>query len=130
MSARAAVHRVAGMDLWMKTFLKWLILTPLVLALAVFALLNRQSVPVVLDPFGTDIPGLRFEAPLFFVMLLCGAIGVIVGGLVTWFSQGRHRRNARAARAEVGRLLTENERLRAQAPGSAPALAPPARNAA
>ena len=114
----------------MKTLLKWLIITPIALAIMIFALLNRQSVPVVLDPFGTDIPGLRFEAPLFFVMLLCGAIGVVAGSLVTWLGQGKHRRSARAARADAARLLAENERLRNRQSADAPALAPPDRHAA
>lgn len=114
----------------MKTFFKWLIFLPVALMLALFALLNRQSVPVVLDPFGNDFPGLRFEAPLFFVMLACGALGVVAGGLVTWFGQGKHRRAARAARAEAARIASENARLRAQAATTAPALAPPSRNAA
>lgn len=114
----------------MRTFLKWLILLPVGLALGVFALLNRTSVPVVLDPFGNDIPGLRFEAPLFFVMLACGALGVVAGSVFTWFGQGKHRRAARAARADASRLLEANERLRAQSSGGAPALPAPMRSAA
>ncbi len=115
----------------MKTFLKWLILTPVALALCLFALFNRQNVPVVLDPFGSDVPGMRFEAPLFFVMLACGAIGVVAGGLATWLGQGKHRRAARVARAEASRLQAENDRLRERlAASSSPALPAPSRNAA
>ena len=88
----------------MKTFFKWLVLTPIAVAIVVFAIMNRQNVPVVLDPFGNDVPGLNFQAPLFFVMFLCGALGVVAGSLVTWLGQGKHRRAAREARAEVARL--------------------------
>jgi uncharacterized integral membrane protein len=114
----------------MKTFFKWLLLSPIIVAIALFALLNRQNVPVVIDPFGTDVPGMRFEAPLFFVMFLCGAIGVVVGSIVTWLGQGKHRREARSAKSEAARLLNENERLRALGQSSISALPPPSRNAA
>ena len=115
----------------MKTFLKWLVFAPVALALAVFALFNRQNVPVVLDPFGTDVSGLRFEAPLFFVMLVCAALGLLAGGFIVWLSQGKHRRAARSARADVAQLNQEVDRLRAQAAANAnPALPAPIRNAA
>jgi hypothetical protein len=99
----------------MTTLLKWLVLTPLAFALALLAFLNRQAVPVILDPTGA-IPWLRFETPLFAVMLVCGALGVVAGGLATWFSQGRHRRAARVARSEASRLADEMRRTREQAP--------------
>ncbi len=102
----------------MKTFLKWLIITPIALAIIAFAIMNRQNVPVVLDPFGSDIPGLSFQAPLFFVMFLCGALGVLAGSFVTWIGQGKHRRDARDARAEA-------TRLRAMAPPSNVLALPP-----
>ncbi len=114
----------------MKTFFKWLLAVPVAIVLGLFALFNRQSVPVVLDPFGTDIGGLRFEAPLFFVMLVCLALGLIVGGFIVWLGQGKHRRAARAARAETLRVAAENESLRAHVAAVLPALAPPVRNAA
>ena len=88
----------------MKTLLKWLIITPIALAIIAFSIINRQSVPVILDPFGTDIPGLRFNPPLFIVMFACGGLGVLAGGVMTWIGQGKHRRAAREARAEVARL--------------------------
>ena len=106
----------------MKTLLKWLILTPIAVLIVTFAIVNRQVVPVVLDPFGSDIPGLRFEAPLFFVMFACGMAGVVAGGIATWFAQGRHRRALRDARADVAHLRAEADRMRnvtlLPAPGS------------
>jgi uncharacterized integral membrane protein len=110
----------------MKKLITWLVLTPLALALAVFAFLNRQMVPVALDPTGGDIAWLRFQAPLYVLMLASGAVGVVAGGLVTWFGQGRHRRQARAAKSEATRLGAEMERLR----NAPPALASPSRGAA
>ncbi len=91
----------------MKTFLKWLLITPPVLLFLAFAILNRQSVTVTLDPFGNDIPGLQFTAPLFIVIIVSGAVGALLGSAITWFGQGRHRRSLKEARSE-------NERLRAR----------------
>jgi uncharacterized integral membrane protein len=96
----------------MKTFLKWLILTPVAILIVTFAIMNRQIVPVVIDPFGSDIPGLRFEAPLFFVMFACGMAGVVAGGVATWFAQGRHRRALRDSRADLSQMRAEAERVR------------------
>ena len=96
----------------MKTILKWLILTPIAVLIVTFAIVNRQVVPVVFDPFGSDIAGLRFEAPLFFVMFACGMVGVVAGGVATWFAQGRHRRALRDARADVAHLRAEADRMR------------------
>jgi uncharacterized integral membrane protein len=96
----------------MKTFLKWLILTPIAVLIVTFAIANRQVVPVVLDPFGSDMPGLRIQAPLFFVMFACGMVGVLAGGVATWFAQGRHRRALREARADMDHLRAEADRMR------------------
>ena len=96
----------------MQTLLKWLILTPVAVLIVTFAIVNRQVVPVVLDPLGLDMPGLRFETPLFFVMFACAMVGVVAGGVATWFAQGRHRRALRDARADVAHLRAEADRMR------------------
>ncbi len=88
----------------MKTFIKWLVLAPIGLAILAFSYMNRHFVTVVLDPFGNDIPGLSLEAPLFLVMFASAALGVLAGSAVTWFGQGKHRRAARDAKAEAARL--------------------------
>jgi uncharacterized integral membrane protein len=98
----------------MKTFLKWLVLVPIGLVLLAFAIANRDPVRVVLDPLPGDYSDLQITAPLFLVMFITGALGVVAGGLVTWLAQGRHRRAARHARADVARLRTETSSLRAQ----------------
>jgi uncharacterized integral membrane protein len=109
----------------MKTFLKWLILTPIALLIVTFAIVNRQVVPVVLDPFGSDAADLRIQAPLFFVMFACGMVGVVAGGLATWFAQGRHRRALRDAQADVAHLRAEADRMRNMALLPAPGTRAP-----
>ncbi len=96
----------------MKTFLKWLILSPIAVLIVAFAIVNRQAVPVVLDPFGIGAPDQLVQTPLFFVMFACVMLGVVAGGVATWFTQGRHRRALRDARADVEHLRAEADRMR------------------
>ena len=77
------------------------------------------------DPFGGNSPALAVTAPLFVVLGLAAMIGVVIGGIATWFGQARHRRAARQARAELERLRAENERLSAAAREKVTALAIP-----
>ncbi|MDB5649366.1 MAG: hypothetical protein JWL62_886 [Hyphomicrobiales bacterium] len=98
----------------MKTFLKWLILAPVGLLLLVFAIVNRHMVTVVFDPLSSDTPGFQIVAPLFVILFLTGMLGVLAGGVVTWLAQGRYRRAARHARADIERLRAEADGLRAQ----------------
>src|SRR4051812_40052358 len=95
----------------MASFLKWLLFLPIAAIIVIFAVVNRQSVGVVIDPFGSDIPGLRFEAPLFAVIFLSAAIGVVAGGVVTWIRQGHYRRSLREVRTEIASLRAERDRL-------------------
>ena len=74
--------------------------------------MNRHSVPVSFDPFGSDLPGLRFEVPLFIVMFACAMLGVIAGSAATWLRQGRHRRALRETRSDLAHLKEEAERAR------------------
>ena len=109
----------------MKTLLKWIVLAPLAAALLVFALVNRQDVTVAFDPFGGNSPALAVTLPLFVVLGLAAMIGVVIGGVATWFGQARHRRAARQARVELERLKAENQRLSAAAHEKVAALAIP-----
>lgn len=96
----------------MKTFLKWLLIAPIAVIIVTFAIVNRHSVPVSFDPFGSDLPGLRFEVPLFIVMFACAMLGVIAGSAATWLRQGRHRRALRETRSDLAHLKEEAERAR------------------
>jgi uncharacterized integral membrane protein len=99
----------------MRNFLKWLIIVPLGLIFLVFALANRQNVQVTLDPFyGGDDPSMMVVLPLFFVLLVAIAAGVILGGVATWLRQGRFRKALRETRGQLEVLRGENESLRAQ----------------
>ncbi|MCX7339179.1 MAG: LapA family protein [Hyphomicrobiales bacterium] len=105
-------------------FLKLLITLPVMLAIILFAVANRQSIRVSFDPFSTDPPRFFLDMPLFGLALAILALGVLIGGLAVWLSQGRHRKAERRLKREVTRLAGETAALRAVAPEAALATLP------
>lgn len=89
-----------------------LILVPLAIVLIAFAVANRQSVVVSLDPFDQAHPVQSLTVPLFALILALVIAGVIVGGIAAWLRQGKWRRAARLAQAEARELRAEVERLK------------------
>ncbi|MEO6395888.1 MAG: lipopolysaccharide assembly protein LapA domain-containing protein [Devosia sp.] len=96
----------------------WIVLVPLSLVLIVFALANRQLVVVNFNPFvpldAMTSPGIG--VPFFLVLFVVLLLGVLLGGVATWFTQGQHRRGERSYRRETERLSRELEAAR-RAPG-------------
>lgn len=90
----------------------WVVLVPLCLVMIVFALANTQPVQLYFNPLGprvsTDSPGV----PLFLVLFAVLLIGVLMGGIATWFAQAPHRRDERAYRRETERLNREVNAIR------------------
>lgn len=85
----------------------FLILLPLAAVLVALAVANRGPVLFTLDPFNPGSSLLSWNVPLFALLFLALIIGLVLGSLATWIAQGRHRRSAREAKAEAGRLLSE-----------------------
>lgn len=101
----------------MVRFLKFIVIAPLAILFLIFAFANRHFVTVSFDPFSSgDIPAFSIPAPLFAVIIGSIAIGVILGGIVTWFGQGKHRRAARELRAEAVRLRGDLQAAKAALP--------------
>ena len=80
--------------------IKTIVLIPLALALVVLAVANRQDVVLVLDPFGLYEPFTHLVMPLYMLLFIVAALGVLAGGLGAWWSQRAARERARAAIAE------------------------------
>ena len=96
----------------MKSFLKLLILLPLVAIVTIFAVANRTAVPVTVDPFGWfDWP--QVAVPLFLLLFGAAAVGVLIGGSAVWLAQGRHRKAARLNARMAARHKAELDRLTA-----------------
>ena len=98
----------------MRTFLKLLVLVPLALIAVAFAVANRQGVTVSFDPFASDVPAFALSGPLFVIIIVVVVTGVVIGGIATWFTQGRYRRAARTARREAQELQAEVAQLKAE----------------
>jgi uncharacterized integral membrane protein len=90
----------------MKALLKFIVVAPIAILLLAFAFANRHIVTVSFDPFAADdAPAFAaISAPLFLLLFLAAMIGVLAGGAATWLRQGKHRKAARANRAEAERL--------------------------
>jgi hypothetical protein len=96
----------------MKRLLKLLFLVPLALAAVAVAVANRHPVTIYLDPFAGPAPeGTQITVQLFIVISIAIMVGVIFGGVATYFEQGKYRRAARRARAEVISLRAKIARL-------------------
>lgn len=86
-----------------------LFLVPIAIVLIALSVANRQNVPLSLDVFNPGNPLLTFSAPMFVWLFGAIAIGIIVGGTATWFSQGKHRKRERALKRESDALRYEME---------------------
>jgi len=95
---------------WRKLVLV-LVVLPLGVALIALAVVNRKPVELVLDPFGGIEPGLSLEAPFFLFLLGAFAVGLIVGGIATWFGQGKWRRLAREETRQARDWRRQADRL-------------------
>jgi uncharacterized integral membrane protein len=72
-----------------------LVLIPLTVIFIAFAIANRHLVMISFDPFNSSDPSLAITLPLFIIIIAIAILGVIAGGVATWFRQGHWRRAAR-----------------------------------
>ena len=105
----------------MRKFLTALIVIPLGLILVAFAVANRHFVTVSIDPFMSDDPSLSVTLPLFLILILVAALGVLAGGCAVWFGQRHWRRAARRHEADARAARGELAGLRAEAAAAKPA---------
>lgn len=101
----------------------WIIvMIPLAIILIALSVANRNVVPFTIDPFTPGNPTLTISAPLFMYLFASLASGLIIGSVITWLAQGRHRANARRAAAEVAALRKEAQAREAAIRQNQPAL--------
>jgi len=109
----------------MHKFLTALVLIPLGLIFVVFAVANRHLVEVSFDPLDPSDPLGSVRLPLFVVIIGVAILGVIAGGVATWFRQRHWRRAARRHQAEAIEAQAQLASLRASI--ATPAQAEPRR---
>ena len=98
----------------MRKFLTALVVIPLGIFFVIFAVANRHLVTVSFDPFNSATPTVAVTLPLFVVIIAVAMLGVLAGGMATWFRQGRWRRSARQHEAEARQMRTQLADLRTQ----------------
>jgi uncharacterized integral membrane protein len=86
-----------------------LIVLPLAVVLIVFSVANRQVVQISLDPVATDAPWFAVNVPLFVALFAALILGVLIGGIATWFTQGAYRKEARQKKVEATKLARERD---------------------
>ena len=90
-------------------YLSWIVTLPLAIFVILFAISNREPVALTLWPLPFEV-----EMPLFLPVLAAMVAGLIAGGVIAWWSGGRHRRRARQQTSRVKILTAELETLRAR----------------
>jgi uncharacterized integral membrane protein len=91
----------------MRKFFTALVVIPLGIFFVIFAVANRHLVTVSFDPFNSVTPTVAVTLPLFVVIIAVAMLGVLAGGMATWFRQGRWRRSARQHEAEARQMRTQ-----------------------
>jgi uncharacterized integral membrane protein len=97
------------------SFVRIVFLGLLAFCLLVLALANRDLVTLRLLPEDlASYLGVRFDVtmPLFVVIFLAIALGLLIGFTWEWLREHKHRAEARAERARRERLETELARVR------------------
>lgn len=92
----------------MKFWLKLLLLLVIGIPVVAIALANKQMVQISADPFGDASKALSLSLPLFLIIFGALIVGMVIGGLLTWIGQGKHRRAARMARADAANLRAQS----------------------
>lgn len=93
-------------------FVKLVIFVPIAIVLIVLSVANRHPVTVALNPFRPEDNVIALTLPLFVLLFLVLMIGVVLGSMVTWFAQGRHRKRARDEAHEARKWREEADRQR------------------
>jgi uncharacterized integral membrane protein len=100
----------------MRKFFTALVVIPLGLIFIVFAVANRHLVTVSFDPFSSGDSAFNSPpVPLFVIIISSLILGVVAGGMATWFRQRHWRRAARRHEADARRARAETADLRAAA---------------
>jgi len=99
------------------SFLRGVIAAIAAIVIIGFAIANRESVTVGFDPLPFAV-----GVPLYAVVLVALALGIVIGGTVTWLRGHRWRRLARELGDRVTRLERERRRLEEKAGDGHPSL--------
>ena len=97
-------------------FLKGLVLLPVAILVVALAVANRDLVRISFDPFSPGMPVFSATLPLYLLLFIAVALGVLLGGCGAWLGQSGTRRTSAERRREIRRLESETARLKTYAP--------------
>jgi putative membrane protein len=93
--------------------LKLLLLCLILVLIVVLALANRGPVTLHLLPEGmATVMPLSMQVPLYAVSLVSIGVGMVIGYLLEWLREHKHRRRASLKAREAAQARREVERLR------------------
>lgn len=96
--------------------IKLILLAVILAAIVVLALANRTPVTLNLLPGGmATIAQRSIDVPLYAVGLLSVLVGMILGYILEWLREHKHRRRASAKAREAAQLNREVGRLKQEA---------------
>lgn len=99
----------------MLRFIKLTIATIVMLAIVLVAVANRELVTVKLlpDPI-SEVLGLTYAVtlPLFIILLAAVLIGLLLGYLIEWIRERKHRREVTIKARELSKLETEIQKMK------------------
>jgi len=85
----------------------WIVGLVVAVTAVLFAVSNRASVSITVWPFPFAL-----DVGLYIIVLASVFAGFLVGALVTWVAQGKHRRKVRRQRSEIRSLEGDVAALR------------------
>ncbi len=100
-------------EIMVKRIISLLILVPVAIVLIVLSVANRQTVTLALNPFDPGDQVLSIDLPFFVFLFAALILGLIVGSVATWLTQGKHRARARSSKKEAVKWHKEADRLKA-----------------
>ncbi len=95
----------------MQRILRWVIGLPIALFVIAFAVANRQNVTLSLDPLSRGDSTASLSLPLWLLFFVGIAVGAVIGWVGSWLAQGKYRKRAREAQADIARLQAERDAL-------------------
>ena len=103
-----------------RKIITWALGLPIAAVIVALAVANRAPVRISGDPFSMDNPSISADLPLFVLLLGAMFAGVLIGGTIVWFSQGKWRRACREARSDAAIWRSEALRNQRRADESGP----------
>lgn len=98
--------------------IKLLAMTVTAIVFVAIAVSNRQNATLILDPFRPENPVLQITAPFFVYLFGALLLGMVLGGIASWLSQGKWRKTARQRTREAYQWKQEADRLTQERDGA------------